>query len=210
MYSTIIKPKVEKMFSELRSKVTAIIVETESSNETVNKISRLVSSETASRSKTILSDMLFDLSDAVLKTSFFAETSRQNKFTEFNLRQEILSKYQFTSNTTVDYKEAARIMQALKFGGGTLIIGGVGEIGVVLIKGLSLSSLIPIPISVLVVAALGVALVNYLAIEPNRSKKNFMQAVDNYLAEAQQQFLNWFDEVERYFDTRVDEIKRTM
>ncbi len=210
MYSEMIKPKVEKIFSELRTEVHKIVVEVNSANEAVNRISQRVSSEMASRSKTILSDMLFDLNDTLLQTPFFADTARQNKFAELNLRQEILSKYQFTVSITVNYKKASRIVQALKVGGGTLVIGGIGEIGVVLIAGLSLSSLVPVPVGALVAVAFGAAMVDYLAIEPNRSKKNFFQAIDKYLSEAQQQFLTWFDEVENYFNQRVEGIKQTI
>ena len=208
MYSTAIRPKVEKMFSELQSKVKRIIAETDSSKDAVNKILQLVSTETASRSKSILSDMLFDLNDDLMKTSFFSDISRQNKFMEKNLRQEILNNYQFATNISLDYDEATRIANSLKLGGGVLVIGGIGSIGVVLIKGLSLSSLVPIPISIIVAAALGTALVNYFAIEPNKSKMMFEKKVNDYLSEAQQQFLNWFDEVENYFNKRVEEIKQ--
>ena len=82
--------------------------------------------------------------------------------------------------------------------------------GTVLIKGLSLSSLVPIPISVLLVASIGAALADYFAVSPNRSKKQMVSAIDAYLEQAKQQFLDWFDEVENYFNMRVEEIKKTM
>lgn len=210
MYSASINSKVEKMFGELRLKVKVIVAETNSANDAVNKIAQLVSSETTSRSKTILSDMLFELNDSLMKTAFFSDIAKQNQFTELNLRQELLSKYQFSTNASMDYKEAAQIVQSLKVGGYALVVGGIAEIGVVLIAGLSFSSLVPIPVSVLVIAAVGAALVDYLAVEPSRSKKSFVKAVDKYLAEAQQQFLNWFDEAENYYNKRVEEIKRTL
>lgn len=210
MYSTTIKPKVDVMFDDLRKKVSSIVVESSTSNEAINNVTKMVSSELAARSKSILSDMLFDLSDNLMETDFFADIARQNKFSEINLRQEILSKYQFAPSTTVNYKEASRTVQALKVGGSTLVVGGVAEIGVVLIAGLSLSSLAPIPISVLVVASIGVALADYYAIEPKKNKKALAQALDSYLVAAKQQFLNWFDEVEKYFNMRVEEIKQTL
>ena len=210
MYSATIKPKVDVMFDDLRKKVSSIVIESSTSTEAINKITKLVSSELAARSKSILSDMLFDLSDNLMKTDFFADIARQNKFSEINLRQEILNKYQFAPSTTVNYKEASRTIQALKVGGATLVVGGVAEIGVVLIAGLSLSSLVPIPISVLVVASVGIALADYYAIEPKKSKKALAQALDSYLVAAKQQFLNWFDEVEKYFNVRVEEIKQAM
>ena len=210
MYSTTIKPKVDVMFNDLRKKVSAIVIESSTSNEAINNVTKLVSSELAARSKSILSDMLFDLSDKLMDTEFFADIARQNRFAEINLRQEILSKYQFAPSTTVNYREASRTVQALKVGGATFVVGGAIEIGVVLIAGLSISTLVPIPISLLIVASIGAALADYYAIEPAKNKKALAQALDNYLVDAKQQFLNWFDEVEKYFNVRVEEIKQAM
>ena len=210
MYSTPIKPKVDVMFNDLRKKVSAIVIESSTSNEAINNVTKLVSSELAARSKSILSDMLFDLSDKLMDTEFFADIARQNRFAEINLRQEILSKYQFAPSTTVNYREASRTVQALKVGGATFVVGGAIEIGVVLIAGLSISNLVPIPISILIVASIGAALADYYAIEPAKNKKALAQALDNYLVDAKQQFLNWFDEVEKYFNVRVEEIKQAM
>ena len=210
MYSTIIKPKIDTMFTDLRKKVATIVAESSNSNEAVAAAAKLVSSELSTRSKSILSDMLFDLSDKLMETEFFSDISKQNKFYEINLRQEILNKYQFASNTTVNYKEASRKIQALKVGGATLLAGGVIEVGVVLSEGLSLSSLVPVPISVLIVASIGAAVADYYAIEPARNRKALAAALDNYLVKAQKQFLGWFDEVEVFFNKRVEEIKQTM
>lgn len=210
MYSTTIKPKVDTMFTDLRKKVATIVAESSNSNEAVATVTKLVSSELSTRSKSILSDMLFDLSDKLMETEFFSDISKQNKFYEINLRQEILSKYQFASSTTVNYQEASKEIQALKVGGATLLAGGVIEVGVVLIAGLSLSSLVPIPISLLIVASIGAAVADYYAIEPARNKKALAAALDNYLIQTQKQFLGWFDEVEVFFNKRVEEIKQTM
>jgi len=210
MYSTTIKPKVDVMFNDLRKKVSAIVIESSTSNEAINNVTKLVSSELAARSKSILSDMLFDLSDKLMDTEFFADIAMQNRFAEINLRQEILSKYQFAPSTTVNYREASRTVQALKVGGATFVVGGAIEIGVVLIAGLSISNLVPIPISILIVASIGAAMADYYAIEPAKNKKALAPALDNYLVDAKQQFLNWFDEVEKYFNVRVEEIKQAM
>lgn len=210
MYSKTIKPKVDVLFNDLKKKVSAIVIESSTYNEAINNVTKLVSSELAARSKSILSDMLFDLSDKLMDTEFFADIAKQNRFTEINLRQEILSKYQFTPSTTVNYREASRTVQALKVGGSTFVVGGAIEIGVVLIAGLSISNIVPIPISILIVASIGAALADYYAIEPAKNKKALAQALDNYLVDAKQQFLNWFDEIEKYFNVRVEETKQAM
>ena len=71
MYSTTIKPKVDVMFDDLRKKVATIVSESSNSNEAVTAVTKLVSSELATRSKSILSDMLFDLSDSLSKKELF-------------------------------------------------------------------------------------------------------------------------------------------
>ncbi len=210
MYSSKINSKVDVMFDELQKKVSTIVASSSTSREAIDRVTATVSSELTARSKSILSDMLFDLSDDLMETGFFKDISRQNKFSEINLRQEILNKYKFAPSTTVDYKVASKEIEALAVGGTFFVVGGLIEVGTVLIKGLSMSSLVPIPISVLLVASIGAALADYLAVSPNRSKKQMVIVIDNYLDQVKKQFLNWFDEVEYYFNMRVEEIKKTM
>lgn len=210
MYSATIKPKVDSMFQSLQKKIFVIINNSISSDEAITTITEIVSSELSSRSKSILSDMLFDLSDATLATDFFADISRQNKFYAINLRQEILNKYQFTPSTSINFQEVSRTTQALKIGGATFVIGGAAELGAVLINGLSLSRLLPLPIGLLIAASIGAALTQYYAIAPAKNKKTLEQAINTYLEEVQKQFFNWFDEIEKYFYMRVEEIKQTM
>ena len=210
MYSSKINSKVDVMFDELQKKVSAIVASSSTSREAIDRVTATVSSELTARSKSILSDMLFDLTDDLMGPDFFKDISRQNKFSEINLRQEILNKYKFMPSTTVDYKAATREIEALAVGGTVLVIGGVIEVGAILIKGLSLSSLAAIPIGILLVASIGAALADYFVVSSSRSKKQMVNAIDNYLVQVKRQFLNWFDEVENYFNMRVEEIKKTM
>ena len=92
MYSTTIKPKVDKMFSDLDRQAKEIIATSTSMNEAVARVTRLVSSEVSTRSKTILSDMLDDLTNALMETEFFTDISKQNAFYRVNLQEEILGK----------------------------------------------------------------------------------------------------------------------
>ena len=181
MYSSKIESKVDTIFKELQKKTSTMVVGSSTSREATDRVTAIISSELTARSKSILSDMLFELSDALMETEFFKDISRQNKFLEINLRQEILNKYNFTPSTTVDYRVASREIEALIAGGSVLVAGGVIEVGTVLSKGLSLSRLVPIPISVLLVASIGTALVDYFAISPNRNKKQMVNAINHYL-----------------------------
>lgn len=211
MYSALIKSKIDKIFNEIENRVTVIINESNTQNEAVNTITRYVSSELATRSKSILSDMLFDLNDSLMETEYFRDNvGRQNRFTEVNIRQEILSKYSFMPSKTLDYKEASRTLQALKVGGAVLVIGGTLEVGRLLVSRLSLSSLSPMSISLLIVVSIGAALADYYAIEPRRSRISMQNALNSYLNQTKEQFIAWFDEVETYFNKRSEDIKSSI
>ena len=211
MYSALIKSKIDKIFNEIENRVTIIINESNTQDEAVNTITRYVSSELATRSKSILSDMLFDLTDLLMETEYFkGNISRQNRFTEVNIRQEILSKYSFVPSKTLDYQEASRTLQALKVGGSVLVIGGALEVGRLLVSRLSFSSLSPISISLLIVVSIGAAIADYYAIEPRRSRISMRSALNSYLSQTKEQFIAWFDEVENYFNKRSEEIKSSI
>ncbi len=210
MYSTTIKPKIKVIFNDLKDRASSVVLNSTHSDEALNRVTKLVNSELKTRSKSLLSDMLFALSDKLMETEFFSDISRQNKFDEINLRHEILSKYQFTPKTLINYKEVSKIMQASKVGGLTLIAGTAIGIGAILIADRPFSSLTPIPISILVVASIGTALADYYVIESKRSKKNLSLAINDYLIQTEQQFLKWFDEIENYFNMRIEEIKKSM
>ena len=211
MYSEMIAPKIDKMFNDLRIEIQEVVYETGSLNDAINNIYQRVISETTSRSELILGDMLFELDRALFNTPFFADNlSRKNEFSSLGLRKEITNKYQFTTAAIVNYQEASRIMHAFKIGGGILIFGGVLGLGVIVSSGLELSSLVPIPVSALFAAAIGAAMMDYLVIEPQKSKKRFSSAVDKYLNEAKKQYFSWFDSVENYYNMRVEQIKETI
>ncbi|WP_210511542.1 hypothetical protein [Pantoea ananatis] len=211
MYSEIIATKVEKMFNELYVDIQTVVNETVSLSDAINNICQRVSSETALRSKLMLDDMLFDFDRALFKTPFFADDlSRRNAFSALNLRKDITNKYQFTSTVTVDYQEVSRSLHAIKVGSSVFAVGGVLGIGSVLSSGFSLSSVVPVPIGVLFAVAIGSSIADYFVIEPTKSKKRFSFAIENYLNEAREQYLSWFDSVEGYYNARVEQIKETI
>jgi hypothetical protein len=203
MYSETIKPKVEEMFGELRAKAADIIsCGSRSMPDAAEYIIGLVGDKTAERSLPMLVTMLYELKESLFKTSFFAEASRRNKFSEFDLQGEIIKKHQYSADAVIDYKEIRRLSHALKVAGGAAVAVGVG--GVVVTRGRS------IPIIALVIISLFAALLDYFVVVPKLNKYRFKEAVNRCLDKAQLKFLNWFDKIERDYNKRVDEIKATI
>lgn len=210
MYSKSIKLDVDLFFNDLKSESKNKFQRHGSSVEIINAIVQNINSRVSFRSKELLSNMLFDLNDQLFETEFFSDISRQNRVMEADIRQEILDKYKFNIEQDIDYQKTSALLQAAKIGGATFVVGGVCQVGVVLISGLSMSTLVPIPIGILFAVAFGVTIADYLILEPKKDEKILSQALDKYFSEAQQQFLSWFDEIEKYFYQRIEEIKKTL
>lgn len=219
MYSETVKPEVHEVFRKIGEKVSDIVMDSQTVKAATDNAARVISSELSSWSGDILSDMLSLLSKELMKTEFFvSDVDRRNQFNRKNLTHEILSKYEFEPEEGIDYTDVSKLMKALKAGGISLASGAAVEIGVVLIKKLPLSSLAPVPVSVLLAVSVLTTVAAYFAakLEENsekgrkRSKRELIGAFDEYLSQTEKQFLSWLDEVEKYFNMRVEEIKKTI
>jgi len=203
-YTEEIKNEFDEIFSDLKKKVNEIISSSKHQKEKADLITRIVASTTAACSRDIFNDMYLNLEKRLFKTDDFADITCRNKFRDLNLGNEISRNYRFEPQV-VDFKEADRIIRSLKIAGITTGIVAISEIGIILAMGLPISTLLtPIPISILVIAALSSALINYVKAEP----KKFKEMIDEYLKEIKEQFIDWFDKIEEYFYTRVDEFKK--
>ena len=202
MYSKNLASKVNTMFDNLSGKISGIVNSSANVEQAGHEIAKVVASETATRSKTMLNDMYADLTKKLLATPDFADISSQNRFYELNLRDEIFSKYRFETNDNIDYRAADRTLNSLIAGAGTAAVGGI------LIFALSPASPV-VPIAIVVAASVAAFCVSYYVITPGQDKNKFEEAVGKFLDEIKRQFLAWFDEIERYFDRRVNELKST-
>jgi hypothetical protein len=199
MYSKSLEPKINKMFSEIGGKVSEIISNAPSMSEASESIANLVASETATRSKTMLSDMFAALSTQVMDS--IADVAGKNRFYEANLRQELFDKYVFdVPHGGINFTEANRVYTSLAAGAGT------GLAGSVLVFALSRAAPV-VPIALVVAASVAVFCTWYFKVTPDGNKEKFAAAVDKYLSEVKSGYISWFDEVERYFNRRAEEIK---
>lgn len=198
MYSKTLEPKIEKMFADVNTKISDIISSENSLKSACSQISRLVASETTTRSETMLSDMCNVLSTKVLNS--LPNASAKNKFRYADLEQEISKKYNFSiPNEDINFKEANKIVTSLLAGAGTASIGGL------LVYSLSPAAM-TLPIALVIAASISAFCISYFKATPHVNKSKFKVAVNKYLMETKKSYIAWFDEVERYFNKRADEV----
>lgn len=203
----ILVSKVEEMFRELKEKSGDILTSFTSVDYASKLIVEMVSSETALRSKSLLIDVYAQLSKAVLDSPDFAGAERKNSFYEMNLRSEIMEKYQFDVTSLksfqdgIQYKEINKIYASVAAAAGTVAVGGVLKYALV--------STINFPIVVIIAGALLAFCGVYFKAVPIGNKAALESALKDFFAESKLEFISWFDEIERYFDKRVDDLVKS-
>jgi hypothetical protein len=197
-----LESRINQMFIDINEKITDMIEIYSSMNDACDLIAKIVGSETATRSKTMLSDLYTVLSKQVLDS--VTDVPKQNRFYEANLRQEIFEKYSFAiPSERIDLKEADRIFISMAVGAGTAVVGAL------LVYALSPAAP-TLPIAIVVAAAVSAFCVSYFKVTPNITKSNFKDAVNKYLMDVKESYIAWFEEVEHYFNKRVEEILRSL
>ncbi len=201
MYSKKLESKINQMFAEIRIKVADIIASETSLKVACSEISKSVACETAARSETMLSDLCSELCTQVIDS--LPDASMRNQFRYADLEQEISKKYIFSvPGEGIDFKEANRVFTSSVAGAGPAIVGGL------LVYALSPAAS-ALPIAIVVAASVSAFCVSYLKVTPSVNKSNFKAAVNKYLMEIKASYIAWFEEVERYFNKRADEIRRS-
>lgn len=201
---TMLISKIEELFNKLKGRSIELLVAFPDTNQASKMIVELVSSETNIRSKTILTDVYDQMSREVLASSDFSDSARKNRFYDMNLRSEIIEKYRFDITSLnsfqggIPFKEINVMYASIAAAAGTTALGGILKYALI--------NTIDIPIVFVVAGALLVFCGAYFKSVPNRNKVAFEHALNSFFMEAKQGFIAWFDEIERYFNKRVDEL----
>lgn len=213
MYSKAIANDIDRLFIELQESVKDVAASAKTSQSAADEVVTRVSKVLTNRSEAVLSDMLSFLSKDILKSPEFSTVEKQLAFQRVNLYDEIKSKYNFVVED-IKYQEASKIVHYLIIPVGVGAGAGVASSGIIKIGtvlGLALSSASPaVPVSIAIAGCLGMFLLELLKLEPQCNRKKFFEAIKTYLVDTKHQFCHWLNEVENYFNKRVDEIKRTL
>lgn len=196
MYSRELEEKVSALFKKLFKKTEEIIASSRTSIDATEKIMRLVSSTVSEAAEGYMIDLYASLVDKVKEDEFFKDPEHLNAFYRLNLREDLNEKYQFSIDSIdaykkgIQYKEINSIYASVGAAAGTLAVGGILKF--------ALSSVVNIPFVVIIAGA--VACAAYFAIQ---NKKGYKRAVDSFLSDLKQEILNWFVDIEVYFDEKV-------
>lgn len=182
-----------------------IASEAKTNTEATERIMRVVSGTISSEAEGYMVDMYACLVEKIKNEEFFQNPENMNAFYRLNLREDLNEKYQFNIESIdaykrgIEYKEVNQLYVAAGAAAGTLALGEILKF--------ALSSSIGIPFPIIIAGALVAACAAYFAI-PTKNRKDYKKAVDKFLHDLKNDILDWFVEVEVYFDRQVRNLYR--
>lgn len=207
-----VKGYIEKLFVEMNEEVSEIANTSPTSVIATQEIMEYVSSKISASSKGYMIDLYGELSKKTLSEKIFEDSANANKFYELNMRRKISDAYQFdvkdlnSYNAGVDFKEINRAYASAGAAAGTAAVGGI-------LLG-ALSGVVHIPMVVIiagaVLAGLSAGGVTYTKVVPEKNKSNFKEAVDAFMNSLKIELLNWVDNVVKFYNQKVEELKATL
>lgn len=205
MYNKELEKQLHQLFEELSEKAAQIASEARTNTEATDRIMRLVSSSISAEAEGYMVDMYACLVEKIKSEEYFKNPENLNAFYRLNLREELNEKYQFNIENIdaykngIEYKEINQLYVAAGAAVGTLALGGILKF--------ALSSVIGIPFPVIIAGALVAACAAYFAI-PTKNRKDYKKAVEKFMKDLENDILDWFVDVEMYFEQQVRTLYR--
>ena len=207
-----VKGYIKELFVEMNAEVADIVSNSPSSTIATHSIMECVSSKIAAASEGYMVDLYSELSRKTLSEEIFKDPANANKFYELNMRQKISDAYQFdvqsldAYSTGVDFKEINRVYATAGVAVGSAAVGGI-LLGV-------LSGVVDIPMVVIIAGAILAGItgggVTYAKIVPEKNRAAFSNAVKTFMQELETELANWVDEVIKFYNQKVAELKATL
>ena len=200
MYNKELEKQLHQLFEELSEKTNQIASEARTNTEATDRIMRLVSSSISAEAEGYMVDMYACLVEKIKSEEYFNNPENLIAFYRLNLREELNEKYQFNIENIdaykkgIEYKEINQLYVAAGTAAGTLALGGILKF--------ALSSVIGIPFPIIIAGALVAACAAYFAI-PTKNRKEYKKAVDKFMKDLENDILDWFVDVEVYFEQQV-------
>lgn len=200
LYKKELEKRLHALFSNLKIKANEIASNARTNIDATERIMRLVSSTISAEVEGYIVDMYACLVERIKKEDFFKNPDNLNAFYRLNLRNELNERYQFNIEDIdaykkgIEYKEVNKLYVAAGAVAGTLALGGILKF--------ALSSVVGIPFAVVIAGAVVVACSAYFAV-PTRNRKEYKKAVEKFLCDLEEDILDWFVDVEVYFDEQV-------
>lgn len=201
MYKTLVDNQINELFNELYEKCISISKKNNDEEYSINKINDVISRELNIRSKSMIVDVLYRLNEQVLSEPFFYDVSINNQFRRLNLIDSIPKELPFSFNQFY-YNYAYRNTRYIVISISLTVLGLL-----LIIKETKIFSISTLLMSIIIGLSIGSIAFEYNVWGPKRRQAHFELALNIYLKDLRDSYLDWFVKIENYFYLKVDEFK---
>lgn len=199
-YNVELKSEIHIIFNELQKKAENIISSSDTYKLASERIMDVVSSKVSAECEGYMIDLYSAFAAKIKEEDYFKDPGHLNAFYELNLRDDLDDKFHFEITSLdayqkgIGFNEVNTLYAAVGAAAGTLAVGG-------LLK-LAISGLVNVPFAVIIAGAFAAACAAYVSV-PKKNKRDFLQTVNRFLVNLEQEILDWLTEIEIYFEDRV-------
>ena len=206
-----VKKMIREMFDDMNGKIPEIIEYSRSSKDASEKVMEYVSSTVSSDALGFMSYLYSGLADETLQEDIFKDVVNANRFYEAGLRKKIVDVYSFDIDKLpvfedgIDFKEINQAYATAGAAVGSAAVGGI-LLGVI-------SGVVKLPIIVIIAGAVLAGVIGAGVAHttvPKLNKKNFESAVLTFMTDLEKSMIDWVDDVVRYYNEQVEEIKKIL
>lgn len=200
-----VKDNIRTSIDSLTIKACELASKSANSEETIERISRLVSRELTEKASGYLGSAYTVLKENTLKEDAFQDANLVNAFYDLELGSKILHMYsfdlidldQYCANK--GYKKINSVYVSVGTAAGTLAIGSILIV--------SLTKPTVAPFIILVAGAVALGLLAYFKAGEIHNKASFVPIVKSYMNDLYNELVKWIDGVADYYQSQVDMLK---
>lgn len=211
MSNTNVKNHISELLLVITQESENMINVAFSAEKVIKDIMNYTSSELTAACHGYISSIYSALSDKTLEEPEFQDTDHANKFFDLELDQKMMATYGVHIKDLpcfaagIDYQAINRTYTSVAAGVGTATVGGA-------LLG-ALSGVVNIPVICIVTGTIIAGLtgfgVSYAKVIPDLNNARILAATKAFMSALEAELYHWVDEVTAYYDSQVDELKKS-
>lgn len=207
-----VKGLISELFDEMDVEVSKIIKKAPTTEMAIEEVMNYVSSTITASTQGYMVDLYSALTEQTMNDEIFKDPANANKFYELNLRQQISDSYQFDIQDLNSYEKGINFAEINDSYATAAATVGSAAVGGILLG--ALSGVVHIPMVVIIAGAVlaGIAggSVAHCKVVPEKNKEKFSASVGAFMIDLKLELLDWVDEVEKFYNEKVEELKKTL
>lgn len=208
-----VKAKIKELFVQMNLEIDEMMKNTYLSEKLKEDITDYVARKLAVASRGYLSSLYTFLSDQTLREPEFQNLDNSNKFFDLELDRKMAEAYKFDANDLpgfsggIDYEEINRVYVSAAAGIGTFALSGI-------LLGVLSKTIVHIPVHWIIAGAVIAGLaglgVSYTVAVPDVNRDRLSGSVHSFMGSLEQEMYIWVDGVIAFYNSQVEELKKTL